>query len=270
MLTGEPGSADLKRLERAQIVVSSPGAWDALSRRWRQRKAVQAVSLFIVDEAHLLGGGAGPTLEVICSRMRYIAAQMEKPIRIVALSSSLANAKDVGEWLGVRSQALFNFHPNVRPVPLECHIQGFDANHYGTRMLGMAKPCYNALVRYSGGLESAKGEAEKPSLVFVPSRKQSQLTAIDMVTFAAAAKRPFRFCKAGDGGQEEAARAAAAVQDPALQHTLQFGVAFAHEGLRASDRAAAVKVRHPTCIILFFLIYLVFSVARCVPNLAEM
>ena len=32
-------------------------------------------------------------LEVVCSRMRYISSQIERKIRIVALSSSVANAK---------------------------------------------------------------------------------------------------------------------------------------------------------------------------------
>ena len=34
-----------------------------------------------------------PILEVVCSRMRYISSQIERKIRIVALSSSVANAK---------------------------------------------------------------------------------------------------------------------------------------------------------------------------------
>lgn len=55
--------------------------------------------------------------------MRYISSQIERPIRIVALSSSLSNAKDVAHWLGCSTTATFNFHPNVRPVPLELHIQ---------------------------------------------------------------------------------------------------------------------------------------------------
>ena len=62
-------------------------------------------------------------MEVICSRMRYISSQIEKNIRIVALSSSLGNSKDVAQWLGAQATGLFNFHPNVRPVPLELHIQ---------------------------------------------------------------------------------------------------------------------------------------------------
>lgn len=35
----------------------------------------QAVALFLVDELHLIGGKQGPTLEVVCSRMRYINSQ---------------------------------------------------------------------------------------------------------------------------------------------------------------------------------------------------
>ena len=42
---------------------------------------------------------------------------------MVALSSSLSNARDVAQWLGCAPQSTFNFHPNVRPLPLELHIQ---------------------------------------------------------------------------------------------------------------------------------------------------
>ena len=31
--------------------------------------------------------------------------------------------QDVSQWLGVSATGLFNFHPNVRPIPLELHIQ---------------------------------------------------------------------------------------------------------------------------------------------------
>ena len=90
---------------------------------WKQRKLVQQVSLFIVDELHLIGGEGGPILEVIVSRMRYISSQIENNIRIIALSTSLANAKDLGEWIGATAHGLFNFPLGVRPVPIEIHIQ---------------------------------------------------------------------------------------------------------------------------------------------------
>ncbi|NXK27255.1 U520 helicase, partial [Arenaria interpres] len=175
LLTGET-STDLKLLGKGNIIISTPEKWDILSRRWKQRKNVQNVNLFIVDEVHLIGGENGPVLEVICSRMRYISSQIERPIRIVALSSSLSNAKDVAHWLGCSATSTFNFHPNVRPVPLELHIQGFNISHTQTRLLSMAKPVYHAIMKHS---------PKKPVIVFVPSRKQTRLTAINILTTCA-------------------------------------------------------------------------------------
>ncbi len=83
--------------------------------------------------------------------------------RLVGLSASLTNARDLGDWLGVTSHSLFNFQPTVRPVPLEIHIQGFDIPHNATRLLAMSKPTYLAIRRHS---------PDKPVIVFVSSRKQ--------------------------------------------------------------------------------------------------
>ena len=49
------------------------------------------------------------------SRMRQISnTNKEKPIRIVGLCTSLANAKDLGEWIGASAHGLFNFPPGNR------------------------------------------------------------------------------------------------------------------------------------------------------------
>lgn len=49
--------------------------------------------------------------QIVTSRMRYVSSQLERPIRIVALATSLANSKDLGEWIGATSHGLFNFPP---------------------------------------------------------------------------------------------------------------------------------------------------------------
>lgn len=49
----------------------------------------------------------------------------------------------------------------------------------------MGKPVYNAITRYS---------PDKPVIVFVPTRKQAKLTAIDILTYAASDGKPNRFC----------------------------------------------------------------------------
>lgn len=37
---------------------------------------------------------------------------------------------DLGDWLGVEENGLFNFKPSVRPVPLEVHIQASTIPHF--------------------------------------------------------------------------------------------------------------------------------------------
>ncbi|XP_075714713.1 U5 small nuclear ribonucleoprotein 200 kDa helicase [Rhinoderma darwinii] len=223
LLTGET-STDLKLLGKGNIIISTPEKWDILSRRWKQRKNVQNVSLFIVDETHLIGGSNGPVLEVICSRMRYISSQIERPIRIVALSSSLSNAKDVAHWLGCSATSTFNFHPNVRPVPLELHIQGFNISHTQTRLLSMAKPVYHAIVKHS---------PKKPIIVFVPSRKQTRLTAIDILTTCASDVQRQRFLHCTE---KDLAPYLEKLGDSTLKETLLNGVGYLHEGLSSLER----------------------------------
>ncbi len=177
----------MKLLAKGNIVISTPERWDIISRRWKQRRSVQSVDLFICDEIHLVGGNQGPVMEVICSRMRYISEQMAKNqqqqtragggIRVVALGLSISNARDVANWLGCGPNATFNFHPNVRPVPLDIHIQGVNISHNASRLLAMGRYVYNAVTKHSG---------RRPTVVFVPSRKQTRITAIDLLTFAAA------------------------------------------------------------------------------------
>lgn len=82
------------------------------------------------------------------------------------------------------TQGLFNFKPSVRPVPLEAHIQGYPGKFYCPRMATMNKPAYAAIQTYS---------PSKPVLVFVSSRRQTRLTALDLIGFAAADERPQQF-----------------------------------------------------------------------------
>lgn len=221
-LTGETGT-DLKLIAKGQLIITTADKWDVLSRRWKQRKNVQQVNLFIVDELQMVGGEEGPVMEIVCSRMRYISSQIEKQIRIVALSASLTDARDVAQWLGCNPNATFNFHPSVRPIPLELHIQGFNVTHNATRIATMSKPVYNAILKYS---------AHKPVIVFVSSRKQARLTAIDILTYAASDLQPNRFFHAEE---EDIQPFLERMSDKTLKETLAQGVAYLHEGLSASD-----------------------------------
>ena len=61
-------------------------------------------------------------MQMITSRMRFMSSQLETQLRIVGLSTSLANARDVGEWIGATSHGLFNFPPGMHIVKSACHM----------------------------------------------------------------------------------------------------------------------------------------------------
>ncbi|KAJ3094675.1 hypothetical protein HK100_006063, partial [Physocladia obscura] len=228
-LTGDTAS-DLKLLEKGDVVFSTPANWDMISRRWKQRKNVQTVGLFVLDEAHLIGGDIGPTMEVITSRMRFVGAQTDNKIRIVALSTSLANARDVGEWIGATPQTVFNFRPDVRPVPLEMHIQGYNIPHFASMMIAMTKPTYLAITQMA---------VDKPAIVFVPSRRQCRLTAVDLMVHCAADEKEKRFLHCSE---EELAPYLDDIEDKPLAEALQYGIAYFHEALSKSDKRVIEKL----------------------------
>jgi len=51
---------------------------------------------------YLAGNDRGPVLEVIVSRTNFISSHTEQPVRIVGLSTALANARDLADWLGIK------------------------------------------------------------------------------------------------------------------------------------------------------------------------
>mmetsp|Transcript_17823 Transcript_17823/g.25189 ORF Transcript_17823/g.25189 Transcript_17823/m.25189 type:complete len:2374 (+) Transcript_17823:76-7197(+) len=251
-LTGET-ILDLKALASARIVVGTIKQWDAISRRWRQRKAVQTVSLFIVDELHFLGSEEGPTMEIVVSRMRYIASQKPQlaategdgknknkvgissmvPLRIIGISASLANAREVGEWMGVPSKGLFNFSPKVRPTPLEIYFQSFDQSNFSSRLLEMTKPVYSAISRNSNG---------KPSIVFVPSRRQAQLTAIDIMSYNQSLGEEGESFLGHSSKTNDAISVSSKMRDRTLQQVIVSGVGFVHEGMMETDFDSVINL----------------------------
>lgn len=225
---------DLKLLGSGRIIVSTVKVWDMLTRRWRQRKAVQMVSLVVFDELHFLGGEFGPTMEILISRMRYIGSQKQKGdsegLRIVGLSASLANARDVGEWFGVPSKSLFNFSPKVRPWPLEIYFQSFDQSNFSGRLMAMAKPVYNAVVKHRDG---------KSAIIYVSSRRQAQLTAIDLMTYNESRDGSSFFNPAA---HQQLKVAASLIREPTLQQVLEAGIGFVHGGMANSDWETVLKL----------------------------
>ncbi|CAI4216488.1 unnamed protein product [Parascedosporium putredinis] len=222
-LSGETAT-DLDLLNRGDLIIATPSQWDVLSRQWRRRKNVQLIELLIADELHLLGDNLGYIYEVVVSRMQYISGQTERPLRTVALGVSLANAKDIGSWIGAKKHDVYNFSPLVRPLRLELHLQSFSIPHFPSLMLAMAKPTYLAITQMSPNL---------PALVFVHSRKQTRATARDLLAACYIDDDEDRFLHA-EGDQLK--RVLDHIDEEPLREALSHGIGYYHEALSQSDR----------------------------------
>jgi activating signal cointegrator complex subunit 3 len=221
-LTGDV-TPDMRSIIKASVIVTTPEKWDAVSRSWQTRSFVQAVRLIVIDEIHLLGQDRGPVLEAIVTRTNFISSHTSNKLRVVGLSTALANAKDLADWLGIENQTgLFNFRPSVRPVPLEVHISGYPGKHYCPRMASMNKPTYQAIQQHS---------PTKPTLIFVSSRRQTRLTALDLIAFLAGEDNPKMWLNI-----EESALERLSLKDQNLRLTLAFGIGMHHAGLVERDR----------------------------------
>jgi len=88
----------------------------------------------------------------------------------------------------------------------------------------MNKPCYAAIQNHAD---------KKPTLIFVASRRQTRLTAFDIINYAASDENPKMFLGCDEAYVETIADT---IRDEALRHTLPFGIGLHHAGLSIHDR----------------------------------
>ena len=246
-LTGEL-TADLKILESSSIVIANPRHWDLLTRRWKQRKAVQSVSLVIADLLHYLGrSDIGSQYEIALSRTRFISTQIEEAggsrIRIVALSECLANAHDVADWLGCPQVAIFNFDASARSTPLRIHLQGFvfddTVSSNQSLLSAMTRPAFLTILENFEDHERDKGAC---AIVYVDNRKQARGLAVDFMTLAMAeSARLVNSNSDLSGDYSLFARGTPMDVDTLSESTLSalipHGIAYYHESLSAKDKS---------------------------------
>lgn len=243
-----------KELEQADILVATPEKWDLISRGWRgdigtetvsvAKPFIRRVRLLVIDEVHLLGEDRGAVLEAIVSRTRFISKHVMNSLpaeeqasgheltRIIGLSTALANPVDLADWMGIPTsghgaiarRGLYNFRASVRPVSMRVHVQGYAGEHYCPRMATMNKPCYAAIKDHA---------PDKPTLIFVASRRQTRLTAFDIISYAAGDETSKMFLGCSE---EYIDSVAEQCKDESLRHTLAFGIGLHHAGLASSDR----------------------------------
>ena len=106
--TGDYDSSD-NWLGRYDVIISTNEKADSLLRH--RAPWMNELSLVVADEVHLLTEHErGPTLEVVLTRLKEINPN----IQVLALSATVRNAEELGEWLHAGSVTT-----EWRPVPLK-------------------------------------------------------------------------------------------------------------------------------------------------------
>lgn len=135
-LTGDTNQGQLRNVQNASIIITTPEKWDSMTRKWKdQAKLMQLVKLFLIDEVHILKETRGACLEAVVSRMKSVGSD----VRFLALSATVPNSEDIATWLGRNSTTQHlpahreKFGEEFRPVKLQKHVYGiqFNGNDWG-------------------------------------------------------------------------------------------------------------------------------------------
>jgi ATP-dependent DNA helicase HFM1/MER3 len=226
-LTGDSDSTNLKHVQTADIIVTTPEKWDSITRKWKDhQRLMRLIKLFLIDEVHMLKEDRGAILEAVVSRMRTIGTD----VRFVALSATVPNLEDVAAWLGRSSATPYvpanseRFGEDFRPVKLKKHVRGYSYN--GNEFVldqCLDKKLPEVIAEFS---------ERKPIMVFCMTRASADRTAKVLAHWFSSGP-----------GQKYWSRPPQTihVSDQDLAACLSSGVAFHHAGLEAGDRLAIEK-----------------------------
>lgn len=221
VVTGER-DVNPRQAAHADILVMTPEKVDSATRKHDSDRYgfITDIDLCVIDEVHLLDSERrGSALEVTIARLRRLCDP-----RIVALSATMPNVDDVGKWLDVPTEAIFEFGEEYRPVELTAGVKTY--THGENSFADKYRRLYRAL-----DLAEPHINEDGQALVFVSSRqdtKRAALKARDEI-----AERDIDMGARGDYDFHQEAQA---LEDDTLRQSVLDGVAFHHAGLSRNDR----------------------------------
>ncbi|KMU87670.1 ATP-dependent DNA helicase MER3 [Coccidioides immitis H538.4] len=219
-LTGDTEQSQLRNVQNASIIITTPEKWDSMTRKWKDHmRLMQLIKLFLIDEVHILKETRGATLEVVVSRMK----SANSSVRFIALSATVPNSEDIATWLGrdPTNQHLPAHHERFgeefRPVKLQKFVYGYQSN--GNDFV-FEKVCDSKLPEVI-----SKHSRRKPIMIFCCTRHSAISTSKNLAKLWTATNAPGRLWNSP--------KKPIIVQNQDLK-----GVAFHHAGLDTSDRHA--------------------------------
>ncbi|QKX54132.1 uncharacterized protein TRUGW13939_01216 [Talaromyces rugulosus] len=224
-----------QQIADTQVIVTTPEKWDIITRKATDSSYTKLVRLLIIDEIHLLHDDRGPVLEAVVSRTLRQSETTEEPTRIVGLSATLPNYKDVASFLRVdATKSLFHFDGTYRPCPLRQEFIGVTDKKAIKQLKTMNDVCYNKVLE-----NCAKGHQ---MLIFVHSRKETAKTARYIRDKAIEMETIGQVLRSDAASRAILAEEAENVDDAALKDILPYGFGIHHAGLSLADRDSVASL----------------------------
>ncbi|KAK2661719.1 hypothetical protein Ddye_000293 [Dipteronia dyeriana] len=235
-LTGDNGFYNTRNIQEADIILTTPEKFDAVTRYHIKDGGLSFfsdITLILVDEVHLLSDLRGAALEAIISRIKMLARKPEmKPsplasVRFLAVSATIPNIEDLAEWLNVPAEGIKRFGEEMRPVKLTTKVFGYPAAKndflFEKRLQNYI---FDILMQFARG---------RSALVFCSTRKGAQEAAQKLSHTAMTFGYSNPFIK--DHEQQERLREASlSCSEKQMQSYILYGVGFHNGGLCMKDR----------------------------------
>ncbi|SBS86872.1 RNA-helicase, putative [Plasmodium ovale curtisi] len=175
-------SLTARELEHVHIIVTVPEKLDILLRNSSysttisDESLIKCIKCLILDEVHLLNTDRGDVIETIVARFLRYSETSQSVRRIMAMSATLPNYKDVRDFLKVDSDMCFYFNEKYRSIQLEKTLYGIHEKNM--HKLYMAKNVYT----YNEIISSLK--KDKQCIIFVCSRNETNKTVEFLIDYA--------------------------------------------------------------------------------------
>ncbi|KAH7851890.1 hypothetical protein Vadar_017925 [Vaccinium darrowii] len=235
-LTGDNESYNVRNIQEADIIVTTPEKFDAVTRyrvKYGGLSFFSDIALLLIDEVHLLNDQRGAALEAIVSRIKMLARNPEMKsttlacIRFIAVSATIPNICDLAEWLMVPVHGIKRFGEEMRPVKLTTKVFGYTpAKNDFLFEKRLQNYVFDLLMQHSRG---------KSALIFCSTRKGAQEAAQRLSQAAMTFGHSNPFIK--DREQQERLREASlSCSDKQMQSYILYGIAFHNGGVCLKDR----------------------------------
>ncbi len=230
-----------KEMGETQMIVTTPEKWDVITRKGGEVSVAASVRLLIIDEVHLLNDERGPVIETLVARTTRQVETTQSMIRIVGLSATLPNYKDVATFLGVNhATGLFYFDASYRPVPLQTSFAGVSERNFLARSALMDEICHNKVV------EAVKRGHQ--AMVFVHSRKDTGKTARMLALKAQQNGDTALFDCSEEPGFPHASKDIKKSRNKEVQEVFENGVGLHHAGMLRADRNLMERLFGSGCL----------------------